>query len=700
MPTQSWDKRPEQQSQSKVDSLKQTQSEADTLKEFHSELSKLERLTKELNTNNTLSDADREKKEKEAQDSAEKLQWQVDKLRVSAWLDAKIVAERERAENLLKSRADTLSLQSSIWDKSSEWAETDKEEVTTQPTSTEVQSAVAEIADIQPDKIDEKKWFLWKTWEWFGRHWSKIAAGIAWLWIWSLIFRKKKDKKKEEKESDKGDSKKDTKDEKKWWKKVFLWTWIGAWTVFGWVELFKNWNTVSSWVKEKLWLSLNFNEALVKVENEVKGWKVDTKDFWTFRAHFEWMSYVESTGELCSFWEKTKINKDGKSIAWMDNVHFASREELFHAVNIVNFAKRELKWRWGPFTVTDKWWDIDFKIAGGWNEGFISANWSDFRSKTLWTAWAWAWWLLGWYFLWVKWWVVWAVWGWMAWYAAWSIIDNSSAMWRACGTIAKWANLDRFVNYLNDLNIWEPKPQEKEPDNQSPIHKYLNQVIDEIEWTRWPQESRDLCAEYDENNPSEVVIKSYHQEVKLKLEWNTAKIWEEIDFNKITKISLLRYAEDKDEKCDLDIDFPHNEEWLKETIRVANFTNMIREKFKKAWHVQYPFWYWRFSTPMGFDIANERKFDIGGLNSVNLSGVHCTILLENSTLKEKYPTLHKDLKRSSGIFWLPTLGSQFSTGSNQDKQHESVKEDSSKWSQYIKYLNQMSGWMYRWNKAH
>ena len=285
-----------------------------------------------------------------------------------------------------------------------------------------------------------------------------------------------------------------------------MWTW--------WVEIYKNWNTISSRVKEKLWLALNFNEALAKVESEVKNWKVDTKNFWTFRAHFEWMSYDESTQEISSFWEKTKIDKRHKQIAWLDGVQFASWEELFHAVNIVNFAKKELKWKWAtnkPFIKNDTTWDIDFTILGNWKRGFISANWSDFWTKVLWASWAGAWWLLGWYALWLKWWLVWTVWGGLWWYALWSIIDNTSAMWRACGTIAKWANLDRFILYLNNLNIWKWEQEVAELDKVSPIYPYFNEVKEEFKAERVQDYQRNLSFEYDDNNPSEVLIQSYGQ---------------------------------------------------------------------------------------------------------------------------------------------------------------------------------------------
>lgn len=660
----------------------------DTLKWEVSDIGKLlEDLSNELKNNEKLPE-----EEKKAKNDA--LKAKVDTIKAQAEtvkkkIEAKIsalsdktdddsVKEKEQAETLLTSLNETITLQASI--------------LNTWSTST---------AETTTD--DEKKWFFWRVWDWLWDQWGKAKENpwkyilwVTWLavaWVaikkaWNRLSWKKK-KKKTDWESESSESKEEKKEKKDWWfKKFLIRAWLTAWAVVWWVEIYKNWNRITSWVKEKLWLALGFDEALVKVENEVKNWKVDTEDFWTFRAHFEWMSYDETTQQICSFWEWTKINKDKKTIEWMD-VQFASREELFHAVNIVNFAKRELAWRWAtenPFTKNSTSWDIDFNVSEGWNSGFMSANWSDFWTKALWLAWAWTGWLLWWYFLWVKWALVWWVWVWLAWYTLWSIIDNTSTMWRACNTIAKGANLDKFVNYLNGLNVRKGKPQEKEPDEASPIHPYLNQVIDEIESELWPKQKRDLSVEYDENNPSEITIKSYHQTIKLKLEWNTAKKWENLDFTKITKISFLKY--DNNDRWDgLDIDFPHTDEWIKEAIRTANLTNMLRSKFKNNWSIRYPFWYWRYSTPMTFDITNR------------LWGYHWTSLLEPETLEKKYPTIHKDLKKTPRFLGLPTLWSQFWTKSDQKKQHEQALNDSSEWSQYIKYLNQMWCWEYRWKKS-
>lgn len=671
------------------------------IEQLKKETDEIKKWLEELKNNVSISESEKKTKAEELKTKAESTKHKIESeiASLSEKTDDESKRKKEEAETLLNTFNETVNLYASVLASSETKPEEEKKETTD----------------------TEKKWFFKKTGEWIWEQrddvWSKEKwekelwinlLRTAWFvatWVWAISLAVKwikklfwKDKKKE---SDSSDSSKDKEEKKKPRRKKFLvWSAIAAGTVVWWVEIYKNWNLLKSYFKEKLWLALGFEEALTKVENEVKNWKVDTQDFWTFRAHFEWITYDENTQEVSSFWEKTKINKNTKSIDWMD-VKFASWEELFHAVNIVNFAKRELAWRWAtenPFTKNSTSWDIEFNVSENWNSGFMSADWSDFRTKVLWLGWAGTGGLLWWYFLWVKWALVWGVWAWLAWYTLWSIIDNTSTLWRECSTIRKWATLDKFVNYLNGLNVRKWKPQEKEPDVKSPIHPYLNKVIYEIENEFWSRQKRDLWLEYDEKNPSEVLIKSYHQKVKLKLEWNVAKVWENLDFTKITKISILKY--DNNDRWDgLDIDFPHTEDWLKEAIRVANLTNMLREKFKNTGHTRYPFWYWRYSTSMWFDIMNEKKVEIAGGINVDISGVHWTVLLENTTLNDKYPTILKDLKKSPRFLWLPTLGSQFWSKSDQKKQHEQARNDKPEWSQYIKYLNQMGCWEYRWEKS-
>ena len=64
-----------------------------TAEQLHSEASDLENLWNELKTKN-FSNQEREKKENELKDRAEKLQWQIDGLKGKEWIDAKLVTEK------------------------------------------------------------------------------------------------------------------------------------------------------------------------------------------------------------------------------------------------------------------------------------------------------------------------------------------------------------------------------------------------------------------------------------------------------------------------------------------------------------------------------------------------------------------------------------------------------------------------------
>ena len=406
------------------------------------------------------------------------------------------------------------------------------------------------------------------------------------------------------------------------------------------------------------------------------------------------MSYDENTHEISSFWQKTKINKSNKTIDWepMDKVQFASWEELFHAVNIVNFAKRELKWRWAnetPFSVNKTTWDIDFSISDAWKTQFIGANWSNFWTTVLWLWWTAGGWLLWGYFLWLKWWLVWATAWWLAWYTLWSVIDNTSTMWRACGTIAKWANLEKFKNYLNSQNIWWEQKEEYKPDDETPIHKYLNKVkqeIDDAYWD-WTEDSarRDLEIERNESKPDTYKIKSYYQEIMLKLDWCTAKKWEDIDFSKINNIRIEKYDTISGKKIGsrwdwLDIKFPSTEKWIEEAIRTANLTNKIVNDWRWKWWESYPFFRWKYSTPPCLDMDTDwfRWKTILSRDGAKLT-----------------PTLFEDLKKWSNWWIWSTV---WYTKSHQTKMHDQARQDKDEWSQYIKFLHQIGEWKF-WKKV-
>jgi len=665
---------------------------------LQSEASAFENLINELKKE-TLSENVRRQKEEEAKDRAEKLQWQIDGLRWNKLIDEKLEAAIDRAQGLLDTYAELSKLQDSIWD---------KKETTNLPTSTG-----AESQEAKSEK--EEKWFFWKTWDWVSEKWSAIPGRwklawwivvwtITWTWIYKKLFWKKEDEKENgwwSWDKNKDDNSKEKKEKKEGnkeasrWKKFLIWAWITVWTTIWGVELYKHWNKVSSWVKEKLWLALPFDEAMQKVEAEVRNWKIDDDHFWAFNAHFDWITYDENTQEICSYWQKTKIDKSGKKLDDL-SIEFPSREEMIHAANIVNFAKRMLRWKWAsekPFDKTDWWWDLSFTCSDSWKQEFLGMNNSNERSWILGTLWVTWWWILWAYCANVHWAAIWAVWGWAGWYALWAYIDNSSSAWRCCWTIARWKNFDLFKNYLNrqtDENwksLWVQWDEVYESDDKTPMHEYLNKVKKEIDESYGDEDStrRNLRIEQNEWNPKEYIISSYEHKLKLTLEWWPSK-WEKIDFNKIKKIHIEKY-EEYDSRWDwLDIDFPHTEEWIKEAIRVANLTNKIVEDWKWKWAEAYPFAYGKYIS-RGNGMSFNLDIDVPGMWS-NWQWWTCVIW--NSMLKDRFPSLYKDLDDSRTLF-LKGIPSQ-------EDWHNQAVSDKSEWSQYIKFLHQIGKWRF-WKKV-
>jgi len=538
-------------------------------------------------------------------------------------------------------------------------------------------------------------WWVWIA-AWIRKLWKRIFGGKDKKESWAEAWKSRRLLRKERREQRRKE-RRERRANRPWWQKFLIWSAIAGGTVVWWVQIYKNWNRITSWFKEKLWLSLSFDEAMYSVETEVKNWINKDTNFWNMCAHFYWMSFDENTQEVCSFGEKVKINKKNKTIEWMDDIQFASREELLHAVNIINFAKRNLKWMWSnntPFILNKQTWDIDFSMTEAGKTNFITANWSNFWTEVLWLWWGGIWSILWLYFFGLKWLLIWWVWAWLAWYTIWSLIDNKSSMWRMCSTIAKGANLQKFIKYLNEQSIWWQQEEQYEPDDKTPMQKYFNEVMKDINegYSSWADYSaiRNPKLERDESQPSVYKIKTYYQEVKLNLEWCTAKKWEEIDFTKITKISILNYEKSSTDPTSpteesfwkgLNIEFPKTEDGLREAIRTANLTNKIRQDWKNNCDTKYPFDYWKYKLPFSFEVDSAWAWT---------NYMWWTTILNQNILKNKYPTLYQDLRK------FPTVLSLW-WENFQEKMNTQAVKDESTWSQYIKYLHQMWKWNY-WKK--
>ena len=146
-----------------------------TVEQLQSEVSDLEKLLNELKTK-TFSDAEREKKEKDAKSKAEKLKWQIDKLSKQEWIDPKLAEEREKAKVLLESYEKTLGLKTSIRDNSSEWSKSDSKENSNNPASTEKTQTSTQTETENPAAVWEEKWFFWKTWDWTKEQWNDVRS--------------------------------------------------------------------------------------------------------------------------------------------------------------------------------------------------------------------------------------------------------------------------------------------------------------------------------------------------------------------------------------------------------------------------------------------------------------------------------------------------------------------------------------------
>lgn len=622
--------------------------------------------------------------------------------------------EKDGTVSIDKEKLNTLKLQINTLRTSKDVVQKQIEQQTIEALNKLDQSvAQNEGTEQEQEKWDKQEWNDQKK----SRKWLRIGWWVlAWRWIfrlWKRIFWWK-DKKETATSTSTPETKKSRRQLRKerreqrrrkraerranrpWRQRFLIWSAIAGWTVVWWVQIYKNWNRIKSWAKEKLWKSLTFEESISSVEAEVYNWVHKQDNFWKVGAHFEWIHFNQETSEIESFWEITKIDYKKKTIYTPNGegiwkVQFSDRKELLHAVNIVNFAKRALKWRASnpkPFTVSSVWGDINFE----WTE-FMGASGSDFWTYLLWWVWAAGGWLLWWYCAWIKWAAIWTVGWWLAGSIWWSVIDNESTMNNICPTIKKWANLHLFVNYLNDqkkadwTSLWEGVwEQEIQPENTTPIHTYLNKLIKDIELSYWSvdRDRRNLEVEMDENDPTIYTIKSYYQSVKIKLEWCTAKPWEIwVDFSHITNMKILKYDE-KDKFEWLNIDFPHNEEWLTELIRTANLTNKLREDFKGEWKEQYPFHY---TSGWGNGITESLKISV---DRTRRNPSWLTEILSKETCKNKFPTLFKDLKKYSQVW-------SFWNGIKQEDLNNQAVKNESIWSQYIKFLHQMWNWNY-WKK--
>ena len=639
----------------------------------------------ELKNNVTLSETEKKSKaetlKSQAETTKQRIQTEINAL--SDKTDDESKKKKEEAETLLNSFNETISLYSSVLNSTESKPEEQAKE------ETEEEKGIFEKAkdwvwDQWDDIWDKEKW---KT------EWWKNALRTAWFvatWVWAVALAYKGIKSlwnrafwddEEEEEEEKTESKPKKKKKSSWWKKWLAAIWI--WTA--WYLWYKHWDKIKEFwgdMRDKIKKiferekPLTIEEAVKSATSEVRNWKIKENPF---RQHFEWwITYNEADGTISSYWETTTIDVKHRRIEWLNGVKFPNYEELVHAANIINFARRNFAWKCQstePFEISDWWWgDLVVHLANWEKPEWISASDSSLWTKILW-AWGCAIWTALWaYILWVKW----AVWLWVTlwlwWAAVWDYIDNDSSVWNTAWSVASWTNLKRFKNCLNEQknskwdSLWPKKShQEVSPDDASPIEKELNEIIKEIEsqgweWPWW----RDLKAEQDKNNPEIFVISSYHQSVPITLKWCTETGSNHVDYSKIKGIKIWKCRE-SDRWEWLGIDFPHNKEWLKECIRTANLTNFIRwnNDFAWNWWEEFPFVYWKYNVPFALDM--------------DTIGIWWKAILSHDSLTTKFPTIYNDVQK------------QFCK-TDQDKLREQAFNNKNfDWyeSYYIRYLHQM-----------
>ena len=627
----------------------------------------------------------------------------------------KLPEEEKKAKNdALKAKVDTIKAQaetvkkkieekiSALSDKTDDKSKRKKEEaealLNTFNETVKLYASVLASAETKPQNEDskekagdEEKWFFKKTWEWISDKWSNIprrgktTIGAVWTviaWSWLVKKCKKrfwKDKNKDEKEKNKDE--KDNKEEKKFWKRWYgkaiklSWVWTIVYYLIHWFKTGeRNPKNFLDWDKD-----LTVKESLSVVAWEVNCWRIDEN---MYRQNFEWIEYDENSWKILSYWESTQINEKNQCIVGLEQVKFKSSMELIHAANIVNCLKYNLRWKWwaaNAFSITNHWWDIEFKFSEKWAKEVLSGSNTNFWRNLL--SWAWVVWGT---VTWVctenlKVWIWSVLWLWAWWFALWNAIDNNSSLWKCCATIKDWNNFYRFIGYLNNLkewweSIWLSWNPELPSNEKSPIQKYINDVEQEIRESNKTAQSkatqRNLQAEVDPENPNRYKISSYGHNTYIKLNWSIQNDWEwKINLSTIQSITIEQYSKN-DIWWELKLDFPNTEEWLKECIMVVNLTNMIRKEYWWKWWEKYPIFYnkswhlWVYKTGLNVDTnwdGDTRK-------------TWWMRILSNDVLSSKYPTLLKDLKKSE---------------SNKQSYFEDQLNDKISWSAYLKFLNWM-----------
>lgn len=538
----------------------------------------------------------------------------------------------------------------------------------------------------------EEKWIFGKTWDWTKEQWWDVwdsekwkeepglntlrtawfvatgvgAVSLIYKGLKKLFWNDKKERKEDKKE----------KEEKKMsrWKKWLLWVGGIFWAWLAGFGIYKNWNSISSWFKEKLGKALTIEESVSQATAEVRAWKYEESPY---LYHFDGIEYDKNRNVVKSYGFETKINPWKKTIEWLNDVSFPDYMQLIHAANIVNCMKLNFHYRCAsdkPFTRTDGGGgDMQVCLANNEKPECLSASDSNTRTYVLWGTGATVGTLLWWYcagapgaiWLWATLWIWWA--------AAWQAIDNDSTLWNNSSTVSSWIGFQKFITYLNEQKDSKGDSlrefKEDRVDTPSPVQDDTQGILDEIHGTYSENgndiDRRDFEVIPDPNDKELFLVKSFNEDAPLKIEWAELNSDWKLDYTKIKSIKILKYKK-HDRWEGLEMDFPHSKEGLLEAIKTANLTNKIRCNYHNMWGEDLPF---------GCGIYWNKHLQI----DTNETRVRGRNILYSETISSKFPTLWKDLNRQVNKSDKEKLWQQAHW--NQDLEGY--------WSRYIRFLHQM-----------
>jgi|BioPla2DNA2_1021312.scaffolds.fasta_scaffold07143_5 hypothetical protein len=424
-----------------------------------------------------------------------------------------------------------------------------------------------------------------------------IWAGTLWVWLLIRHWWKKRKEKKEKNQTSNIDTNKNSlpwtnininngQEKKARWKKALLrWWWI-LW----WITILNNW----TWIKEKLWFGLSFEDSLWAVKedlNKLSEFKV--------RWNIGNLSYDESSSEIKSYWSNiwTKIDKKKKRIDWLD-LKFSTYQELIFVANFINYLKYNYAWRWAsnsPFYSKSRTWDLYIKV-------WAHIDWKEREEEVISGGLRWT----------------------LREYAP--SLDPSLTKRIFSFGLANTNWKTALFSYLNNLDIrekWEA-PVQDNPDND-PLITEVNDLQEEIQDTR-------LDLNHQLTRWTVEAIKITDSEYEIRAWWFKEKLI-------LTPEIKIKW---------MNLSFPTR----KEAIRTATLLNKMKYEYWWKWKnanpfsMEYEYFRWWLYV--------NRKWE----NMWKKARWRKIRVLDDDTLKELYPTLYKKSNRDIFLSYLNNLKSE------------------------------------------